>query len=371
MPVGLQGDYGMERQELLNTFNELLETYGKHKSYADKAREQAASFSSSVIEKVIADHQIKASLVADDISPLVPQLSAAIAEIQNAKNEAEQSKGDLGARIEELELRKLIGEISDDEFNEMSSEGRDTVDAADTELESLNTALEELQTALNTWVELSGASVDVDQGATVVADVDEDDEVEIDAVVEAILPGFEDAEIEESVEVEEESVAFDFDDGDVEESVDIVPAEDDPEAAAAVSVDVEEADSDEEGSNVDEIGVDPSEDESDDGSSDNEDSGPRRAILLSNEGTPEEQIYALTGDVFTIGRGRDNDLQIKNDSKVSRFHCKLYRRGANYYLEDNKSSNGTMVNGELIAERRLFGGEELVIGETFFRFRVM
>jgi hypothetical protein len=25
----------------------------------------------------------------------------------------------------------------------------------------------------------------------------------------------------------------------------------------------------------------------------------------------------------------------------------------------------------LISERRLFGGEEVVIGETFFRFRVM
>lgn len=105
--------------------------------------------------------------------------------------------------------------------------------------------------------------------------------------------------------------------------------------------------------------------------SDDEANEARRAILLSNEGTPDEQIYALTGEVFTVGRGRDNDLQIKNDSKVSRFHCKVYRRGANYYLEDNKSSNGTMVNGELISERRLFGGEELVIGETFFRFRVM
>ena len=119
---------------------------------------------------------------------------------------------------------------------------------------------------------------------------------------------------------------------------------------------------------VDEIGVDASEEAS---GADVEDDASRRAILLSNEGTPDEQIYALTGDVFTIGRGRDNDLQIKNDSKVSRFHCKLYRRAANFYLEDNKSSNGTMVNGELISERRLFGGEELVIGETFFRFRVM
>ncbi len=43
----------------------------------------------------------------------------------------------------------------------------------------------------------------------------------------------------------------------------------------------------------------------------------------------------------------------------------------NFYIEDNKSSNGSLVNGELITERRLFGGEEVIIGETFFRFRIM
>jgi len=370
----------MEPQELLSTFNELLEIYGKHKAYADKARDQASSFSSSVIEKVIADHQIKASLVADDISPLVPQITAEIERIEGLKNDAEQSKGDFGARIEELELRKLIGEITEDEFNEMTAEGRDTVQAADSELEALDGSLGELKGALNKWIELSGASVEIDQSATVAEDIDED---EVDAVVDSILPGFEDPDGDESIEVEEESVAFDIDEGDAEESIDIVPESEEGEVPASVEVEVEEADIDVEDSNVDEIGVDPSEDAADgdgdgdgdageDGDADDAESGgPRRAILLSNEGTPEEQIYALTGDVFTIGRGRDNDLQIKNDSKVSRFHCKLYRRGTNFYLEDNKSSNGTMVNGELISERRLFGGEELVIGETFFRFRVM
>jgi hypothetical protein len=97
----------------------------------------------------------------------------------------------------------------------------------------------------------------------------------------------------------------------------------------------------------------------------------RRALLLYQEGTPEEQIYPFTGDVLTVGRGRDNDIQIKNDSKVSRYHCRVFRRGANFYIEDNKSSNGTLVNAELITERRLFGGEEIIIGETFFRFRIM
>ena len=199
------------------------------------------------------------------------------------------------------------------------------------------------------------------------------------------MPGFE--EDGDSVEIEgDDLVGFDIDES--ADAVDVVDEEDGESEPLEVEVEAEAHDEpeDEEAggegvedeipadmppdgeSDVASIGVDVSEEGDDDGM---EDDGPRRAILLSNEGTPDEQIYALTGEVFTVGRGRDNDLQIKNDSKVSRFHCKLYRRGANYYLEDNKSSNGTMVNGELISERRLFGGEEVVIGETFFRFRVM
>ncbi len=104
---------------------------------------------------------------------------------------------------------------------------------------------------------------------------------------------------------------------------------------------------------------------------DDDDAASRRALLLYQEGTAEEQIYPFTGDEITIGRGRDNDIQIKNDSKVSRHHCKVYRKGDNFYIQDNKSSNGSLVNGELITERRLFGGEEIIIGETFFRFRIM
>ncbi len=97
----------------------------------------------------------------------------------------------------------------------------------------------------------------------------------------------------------------------------------------------------------------------------------RKALLLYQEGTADEQIYPFTNDTLTIGRGRENDIQIKADSKVSRYHCKLFRRGNNFYIEDVKSSNGTLVNGDLITDRRLFGGEEVIIGETFFRFRIM
>jgi hypothetical protein len=402
----------MEREELLKRFNELLDTYEQHKAYGDKAREQASNFSSAVIEKVMADHQIKASLIADDISPLVPQVMAEVTTLAAAIGDAEQSKGDFGARIEELELRKVIGEISDEDFETMTAEGRGTVDSADQQISELDSIRLTIQSSLERWTEMSGGAIEQDDG-----DIDRRD-----PVVDSILPGFE--EDGDSVEIESDDlVGFDLeeaadpvdiiDDGaayvaaveveveqdagaslnddsgedepiagvSAEEEADVFddePSEDDDsddgvEEDADDGVDDEAVDSaDDEGddaaNDVHDIGVDVSEEGSE---SDVADDGPRRAILLSNEGTPDEQIYALTGEVFTVGRGRDNDLQIKNDSKVSRFHCKLYRRGSNYYLEDNKSSNGTMVNGELISERRLFGGEEVVIGETFFRFRVM
>ena len=102
----------------------------------------------------------------------------------------------------------------------------------------------------------------------------------------------------------------------------------------------------------------------------------RRAILIYQEGTAEEQIYSFSANMMRIGRGRAADgkpcdVQIKNDAKVSRHHCTIVQQEDRFHVEDNKSANGTLVNGELVTERRLFGGEEVIIGETFFRFRVL
>jgi hypothetical protein len=385
---------GMGHEELLNQVGTLLETYAKHSAYAEKARERAEQFSSAVIEKVIADHQIKAALVADDIEPLIPKVVEELSKFSTLIAEVEQSKGDLGERIEELELRKAIGEISDEEFDAMTSDGKDTVQEADEQILAHTQVRDQIQNVLDQWAELSGDAI---QAQPISADVvEEDADDEVDPVVESILPGFEADFDADSVEIEgaaeEDSsgvadavVAYEMDDEVADESVDVVPVDEEADADVVVDVDIDGSGVENKALNVEDsevadIGVDGSgegdeanvePDASVEQAHDAEEGEARRAILLSNEGTPDEQIYALTGEVFTVGRGRDNDLQIKNDSKVSRFHCKIYQRGANYYLEDNKSSNGSMVNGELISERRLFGGEELVIGETFFRFRVM
>ena len=93
--------------------------------------------------------------------------------------------------------------------------------------------------------------------------------------------------------------------------------------------------------------------------------GPRLLVVA-----PEvpEKVYPFNGEVMSMGRGRNNDIQIKNDGKISRYHCRIFRRGDEFIIEDNKSSNGTLVNGKLVTRQRLDGGEQVQIGETRMTF---
>ncbi|HCP44491.1 MAG TPA: hypothetical protein DIU15_00415 [Deltaproteobacteria bacterium] len=87
-----------------------------------------------------------------------------------------------------------------------------------------------------------------------------------------------------------------------------------------------------------------------------------RLVVTMPEGEPV--VYPFNGEVMSLGRGRNNDIQIKNDGKISRYHCRIFRRGDEYVVEDNKSSNGTLVNGKLVTRQRLDGGELVQLGET-------
>jgi pSer/pThr/pTyr-binding forkhead associated (FHA) protein len=103
-------------------------------------------------------------------------------------------------------------------------------------------------------------------------------------------------------------------------------------------------------------------------------------MLVVHEGTPQEQSLPLEGGSFTVGRGRNNNFQIKDDSKVSRRHTTFLDQEGVFLIRDGvekasggwkTSANGTQVNGELVTEATLVGGEEITIGETHFRFRVL
>jgi pSer/pThr/pTyr-binding forkhead associated (FHA) protein len=87
------------------------------------------------------------------------------------------------------------------------------------------------------------------------------------------------------------------------------------------------------------------------------------------EGPAKGKQVDLEGDIVFVGRGAKNDIQI-NDYTVSRMHLKIFSIGTAVFVEDLKSSNGTLVNGVPLepGEGRQVEGEDLIaLGDTVIR----
>ena len=78
------------------------------------------------------------------------------------------------------------------------------------------------------------------------------------------------------------------------------------------------------------------------------------------------QQFSFT-DSVVIGRGAYADIRI-DDPGVSRHHAEI-RIGSDVILRDLGSTNGTYVNGTLIAEQPLRDGAVITIGSTNLTFR--
>jgi FHA domain len=83
-------------------------------------------------------------------------------------------------------------------------------------------------------------------------------------------------------------------------------------------------------------------------------------LLVKLHGQRSRSIE-LTGDSFTIGRKRENDLPI-DDHTVSSRHAKIVKVQSVYFLEDLKSTNGTKLNGRTIDRVQLHDADVITIG---------
>ncbi len=81
-----------------------------------------------------------------------------------------------------------------------------------------------------------------------------------------------------------------------------------------------------------------------------------RLFILSDDG----QESQVAKDRFLIGRGKHCDYVISS-GKVSREHALIVRDGAEYFIEDLGSSNGTWYNKQRIKRRKIVDGDEYFI----------
>ncbi len=88
--------------------------------------------------------------------------------------------------------------------------------------------------------------------------------------------------------------------------------------------------------------------------------------IIIIEGDMKGQTFDFGGETVFIGRSSKNDIQIQ-DGAISRKQLKIFRIGKKFFVEDLKSTNGTMINGEQITPGEGFEideGDAISIGST-------
>ena len=81
-----------------------------------------------------------------------------------------------------------------------------------------------------------------------------------------------------------------------------------------------------------------------------------------------DQAFALSSDVTHVGRGVTADVRL-DDHTVSARHAIVVLRADRLRILDDRSTNGTVVNGRRVEEAELHDGDVVVLGRVVLTYR--
>jgi pSer/pThr/pTyr-binding forkhead associated (FHA) protein len=88
---------------------------------------------------------------------------------------------------------------------------------------------------------------------------------------------------------------------------------------------------------------------------------------LEVHGSGETLLIPLGSGVTHIGRGLAADVHL-DESSVSRRHAILVQRRTGARILDDRSANGTFVNGRRVGQADLSNGDVVVLGRVVLRY---
>ncbi|HVF31374.1 MAG TPA: PrsW family glutamic-type intramembrane protease, partial [Pyrinomonadaceae bacterium] len=95
--------------------------------------------------------------------------------------------------------------------------------------------------------------------------------------------------------------------------------------------------------------------------------------LTVTGGTLEGRVYELESGFLTIGRGENCSIRFdpRTERIASKQHAFIEARADGFYLTDNKSLNGTFLNGRPVQTAKLGPGDEIQFGRNGITASVM
>jgi pSer/pThr/pTyr-binding forkhead associated (FHA) protein len=97
------------------------------------------------------------------------------------------------------------------------------------------------------------------------------------------------------------------------------------------------------------------------------------AVILEVKAGPfaGKRLAVVGGQTITVGRTKRANFDVPHDTFMSSVHFAVEYGPKGCILTDQKSSNGTLVNGARVTQVLLKGGDEVKSGETIFVVRIV
>jgi hypothetical protein len=96
---------------------------------------------------------------------------------------------------------------------------------------------------------------------------------------------------------------------------------------------------------------------------------PGGTARLFVEGPSIQQVIQLASNNLSIGRSQECDIPV-SDPAVSRLHARLRYAQGGWFIQDQGSKSGVLVNGAPVSAARLNSGDQICIGNTIFRIQL-
>ncbi len=91
-----------------------------------------------------------------------------------------------------------------------------------------------------------------------------------------------------------------------------------------------------------------------------------KLLLTIDSGTLASRIFELENGFLTVGRGENCSVRFDPAAEriASKQHAFIEAKADGYYLTDNESTNGTILNGERIQKSKLKSGDTVQFGKN-------
>lgn len=92
--------------------------------------------------------------------------------------------------------------------------------------------------------------------------------------------------------------------------------------------------------------------------------------VVEGEGAKYGTKFALRKERQKIGRREDMDIRLA-DETASREHASIWWQDGSFYVQDEASTSGTLVNGQKVTRQALSDNDVIQVGKTKLVFRVI